>query len=466
LAVRVAQDPALAAYPFGDQYAGASNAGRVELPELHVLQRNARARGHPKAVTGVNECVGRRVEDAPGATGRKQRALAFQDSDVTGLHLERGHAEHVALSVADQVQRHPFDEKVRLGLHVLLVQRVQQRVAGPVRRRARALHRLLAIVRGVAAEWALVDRAVRVAVERHAEVLKLIDRIRRLAAHELDRVLVAEPVRALDRVLSSLMLPSDAPMPPCAATVCERVGNTLESTATDRPAFASCSDARIPEPPAPTITTSNLRRGSEFLIAAMLLNSPENLCGVARARDEPDDRQDLQHEPHADRLHVVHPDVAHADPRVIKKREQRDERRKLHPLDREDRRPADDRVDRHDHRARTLRDPVAQPIVSADDQALRTNPVIRCHLKDSEQFERNGDRQQRRHHEHDDRRLLAALLGDRAVRVHQQVAQSSAEVEQIRPRQHEDDQLDERIGEEGFQGCKAELRSQALLEQI
>src|SRR5262247_533841 len=77
--------------------------------------------------------------------------------------------------------------------------------------------------------------------------------------------------------VSSDMLPSDAPMPPCAATVCERVGNTFESTHTERPARASCSEARMPEPPAPTITTSNLRRGREFLIAAMLLHSPENL---------------------------------------------------------------------------------------------------------------------------------------------------------------------------------------------
>src|SRR5215831_100734 len=55
------------------------------------------------------------------------------------------------------------------------------------------------------------------------------------------------------------MLPSEAPMPPCAATVCERVGNTLERTATFRPASESCSEARMPEPPAPTMTTSNLR---------------------------------------------------------------------------------------------------------------------------------------------------------------------------------------------------------------
>jgi hypothetical protein len=46
--------------------------------------------------------------------------------------------------------------------------------------------------------------------------------------------------------LSSPMLPSDAPMPPCAATVCERVGNTFDSTATDRPERASCSEARMP----------------------------------------------------------------------------------------------------------------------------------------------------------------------------------------------------------------------------
>jgi len=40
-------------------------------------------------------------------------------------------------------------------------------------------------------------------------------------------------------------------MPPCAATVCERVGKTFESTATRSPAPASSSAARIPEPPAP-----------------------------------------------------------------------------------------------------------------------------------------------------------------------------------------------------------------------
>ena len=64
-------------------------------------------------------------------------------------------------------------------------------------------------------------------------------------------------------------------MPPCAATVCERVGKTFDSTATFRPASESCSDARMPEPPAPTITTSNLRRESAAV--------PADIDGLALA---------------------------------------------------------------------------------------------------------------------------------------------------------------------------------------
>ncbi len=50
-------------------------------------------------------------------------------------------------------------------------------------------------------------------------------------------------------------------MPPCAATVCERVGKTLDNTATFRPARANCNEARMPEPPAPTMMTSKRRFG-------------------------------------------------------------------------------------------------------------------------------------------------------------------------------------------------------------
>ena len=45
-------------------------------------------------------------------------------------------------------------------------------------------------------------------------------------------------------------------MPPWAATVCERVGNTLVMQAVRKPASLQPTTARKPAPPAPTMTTS------------------------------------------------------------------------------------------------------------------------------------------------------------------------------------------------------------------
>ena len=207
----------------------------MELPELHVLQRDAGACAHAQAVAGVDVGVGGSLPDAACATGGQHRHLGFEDHDLAGFHFQGHHAQHVAFGVADQVQRHPFDEEGGACPDVTLVKRVQQGVAGAVGGRTGARHGLLAQVGRVAPERTLVDGAVGVAVERHAEVLELVDDLGRLAAHELDGVLVTEPLTVSNMCqyqLSSLMLPSEAPMPPCAATVCERVGNTLESTAT------------------------------------------------------------------------------------------------------------------------------------------------------------------------------------------------------------------------------------------
>ena len=92
-------------------------------------------------------------------------------------------------------------KKRALVLQALLVQRVQDRVAGTVSRRAGPIgHVALGIFRRVAAEPPLVDLAGLGAAERHAEMLEFDDRIDRLAAHIGDRILVAEPVRAPDRI--------------------------------------------------------------------------------------------------------------------------------------------------------------------------------------------------------------------------------------------------------------------------
>ena len=58
------------------------------------------------------------------------------------------------------------------------------------------------------------------------------------------------------RQSSSPMLPSAAPMPPWAATVWLRVGNTLVMQAVFSPEAPMPNVARRPDPPAPTTTTS------------------------------------------------------------------------------------------------------------------------------------------------------------------------------------------------------------------
>jgi hypothetical protein len=118
----------------------------------------------------------------------------------------------VSMSIAVTPSTSPSASRIRssaihstknwcIRLDVALVHRVQHGVAGAVGRSAGTAHRLLAEVRHVAAERALVDLAVVEAVEGHAVVLEFDDDFVGLAAHELDRVLVAEPVGALDGVV-------------------------------------------------------------------------------------------------------------------------------------------------------------------------------------------------------------------------------------------------------------------------
>jgi hypothetical protein len=56
------------------------------------------------------------------------------------------HAAAGAVGIHDQVDREVFDEELRVVLERLLIERVQDRVTGPVRGRAGPLRRALAVV--------------------------------------------------------------------------------------------------------------------------------------------------------------------------------------------------------------------------------------------------------------------------------------------------------------------------------
>ena len=111
----------------------------------------------------------------------------------------RDGARALAVVVEDERRDEPLLVAVHREVvaHELLVEDVQDRLAGDVRDVGRAL------LRG-AAERAQVEVAGRVAVEGHADVLEVHDLAGRFGAHDLDRVLVAEEVRALDGVVGVL----------------------------------------------------------------------------------------------------------------------------------------------------------------------------------------------------------------------------------------------------------------------
>src|SRR5207237_8759412 len=94
-----------------------------------------------------------------------------------------------AVLVNQQVDGEILDKEARLVLETLLVERVQDRVAGPIGGSASPVgHVALGILCRVPAKAALIDRAGFGAAERHAEMLELDHRRDRLAAHVFDRV--------------------------------------------------------------------------------------------------------------------------------------------------------------------------------------------------------------------------------------------------------------------------------------
>ena len=156
--------------------------------------------------------------DAAIAAGGENRRLRAKTVDRAVVHLQADEAAHRSVGVADQIDGEIFDEEFALGLQRLAVKRMQHRVAGAVGGGAGALRDALAEFRRHAAERALIDLALLGARERHAPVVELVDGGGRVAAEIFDRVLIAEPVRALDGVVH-------VPAPIVRPHVAERGGN-------------------------------------------------------------------------------------------------------------------------------------------------------------------------------------------------------------------------------------------------
>ena len=87
LAQAIAQNRAFASAAFGQQHARTGYACGMELPELHVFQRNASARCHAQTVTRIDKRIGRRCKDATCTTGSEHRGFGFQDVELACFHF-------------------------------------------------------------------------------------------------------------------------------------------------------------------------------------------------------------------------------------------------------------------------------------------------------------------------------------------------------------------------------------------
>ncbi len=201
LALGIDQIGAFAARALGDEHAGAVDAGRMELHEFHVLERQAGAQHHRVAVAGLGVGAGARRIGAAIAAGRQHRHLRAEAVQRAVVEVEGDHAAAAAFLVHDQVDGEVFDEKLGRVAQRLAVHRVQHGVAGTVGSSAGALRGAFAVMGGHAAERPLIDLAVIAPRKRQAPMLEFVNRRGRVAAQIFDRVLVAEPIGALDRVV-------------------------------------------------------------------------------------------------------------------------------------------------------------------------------------------------------------------------------------------------------------------------
>ena len=133
----VAQDRALAAGALGQQDAELRESGRVELEELHVLQRQALAPHDADAVAREGVGVRGGLVDLAEAAGGEDDRLRLEDVQLARRQLVRhdaGGALHEApVVVADlrhrQVERVVLVVELDARLDAVLVQRLQDHVA-------------------------------------------------------------------------------------------------------------------------------------------------------------------------------------------------------------------------------------------------------------------------------------------------------------------------------------------------
>ena len=121
--------------------------------------------------------------------------------DRAVVHLDANDAAAAAFFIHDQVNGKIFDEEFGLVAQGLTIKRMEDRVPGAVGRGAGALGRAFSVIRGHAAERALINLALFGTRKWHTPMLQLVNGGRGVAAEIFDGILIAQPVRPLHGVV-------------------------------------------------------------------------------------------------------------------------------------------------------------------------------------------------------------------------------------------------------------------------
>src|SRR5215211_6085192 len=161
----------------------------MELHHLHVLERDPHLERHGHPVARARPRVRRADVEPAGASGREDHGLRADRLEAAVEQVPDDHALAAAV-VDDEAPREELVVDADVPLHHLLVEHLDEDVPRDVGGVGRA--RLAGRPEG-----SLRDAAVGRPGKHRAPVLELVDVAGGLVAEDLDRVLVAEVVRAL-----------------------------------------------------------------------------------------------------------------------------------------------------------------------------------------------------------------------------------------------------------------------------
>ena len=112
LALAIGEIAAFAARALGDEAARAINAGRMELHELHVLQRQAGAQHHGVAVARAGMRRRRGKIGAAIAAGGQHGERGAETMDRAVVELQADDAAATAFRIHDEIDGEIFDEEL------------------------------------------------------------------------------------------------------------------------------------------------------------------------------------------------------------------------------------------------------------------------------------------------------------------------------------------------------------------